>query len=173
MADDPQLTCRLKGGRDPLRVVVDTNLRLPLSAKVLDRTAGGACLVACGMRPSVRKRKALEEAGAEVLDLPRKSGGVDLAALLDALGGRGVTSLLLEGGAALAWGFFVPGSGGRGDVFFSPPRSLAAKTLLPWWGGAGFAKMARAIELEKPVMRRFGDDIMLWARVAGNTNAGR
>ena len=164
LADDPQLTCRLKGGRDPVRVVVDTELRLPLSAKVLDRTAGGGCLVACGARPSVRKRKALEESGACVLALPRKAGGVDLAALLKELGKRGLTSLLVEGGAALAWGFLSQGLVDEVMYFFAP-KIIGGENAPSMVGGQGFAKMAQALELEKPELRRFGDDVMFWAQV--------
>jgi len=164
LADDPQLTCRLKKGRDPLRVVVDTKLRLPPAAKVLDRAAGGGCLVACGARPPLRKKKALEAAGAEVLALPGKEGLVDLAALLDALGARGVTSLLLEGGAELAWGFLSQNL--VQDVFyFFAPKIIGGKSAPPMVGGQGFARMSQALDLERPRVTRFGQDVMLWARV--------
>ncbi|MFZ5587019.1 MAG: bifunctional diaminohydroxyphosphoribosylaminopyrimidine deaminase/5-amino-6-(5-phosphoribosylamino)uracil reductase RibD [Thermodesulfobacteriota bacterium] len=166
LADDPQLTCRLKGGRDPLRVIVDTGLRLPPTAKVLDPAAGAGCIVACGPKPPARRRAALEAAGAEVLPLPKGPGGVDLAALLAELGRRGVTSLLLEGGAGLAWGFLSAGLVDEVMYFFAP-KLIGGANAPGMIGGAGFEKMASAVKLGPVTVRRFGEDVCLRARVAG------
>jgi len=170
LADDPMLTCRLRGGRDPVRVVVDTDLRLPPAAKVLDRTTRAGCLVACGARSSARKRKALEAAGAEVLVLPRHKGLVDLAALLDVLGARGLTSLLVEGGAELAWGFLSRNLVQEVFYFFAP-KIIGGQSAPSMVGGRGFAKMSQALVLEKPRLTRFGQDVMLWARVGPKVQA--
>lgn len=164
LADDPQLTCRLPGGRDPLRVVVDSRLRTPPEAKVLASGGGGGCLIACGPRPPARRRRALEAAGAQVLPLGRKGGGVDLAALLAELGRRGTTSLLLEGGASLAWGFLSQGLVDE-VMYFLAPKIIGGAEAPSMVGGRGMARMDRAVRLERPRVRRFGDDLMLWARV--------
>ncbi|MBI4798833.1 MAG: bifunctional diaminohydroxyphosphoribosylaminopyrimidine deaminase/5-amino-6-(5-phosphoribosylamino)uracil reductase RibD, partial [Desulfarculus sp.] len=79
--DDPQLTCRVKGGRDPLRVIVDTGLKLPPTAQVLNPASTAGCLIACGPHPPARRRARLEKEGAGVLALPVGPGGVDLGAL--------------------------------------------------------------------------------------------
>ena len=166
LADDPQLTCRLKGGRDPLRVIVDTALRLPPGAKVLDPASPAGCLVACGPRPDPARRAALEAAGAQVLPLPLGDDGrVDLAALLDELGRRGVTSLLLEGGAGLAWGFVRAGLVDEVMYFFAP-KLIGGAAAPGMIGGAGFARMAEALPLGRVRVRRFGDDLCLSAPVA-------
>ena len=164
LADDPQLTCRLPGGRDPLRVVVDRGLRLPPNAKVLDPDAGGGCLVACGPHPPARARAKLEAAGAQVLPLPLGPDGVDLAALLRELGSRGITSLLLEGGAGLAWGFVAAGLVDE-IMYFLAPKIIGGAGAFPMVGGQGFATMDQALRLEKPRIRRLGDDLLLQARV--------
>lgn len=164
LADDPSLTCRLRGGRNPLRVIVDTSLRLPPTAKVLDPTASGGCLVACGPRPPAARRRALERAGAEVLTLPKYQGGVDLAALLDELGRRGLVSLLLEGGADLAWGFLSQGLVDE-VVYFYAPKIIGGLTAPPMVGGPGLPVMDQAIRLSNTKMRRLGDDFMITARV--------
>lgn len=102
LADDPQLTTRLVDGPSPLRVVVDSTLRIPLSARLL---ADGAAptLLATTERAPLERRGAFQAAGAEVLVLPSSGadGRVDLGALLDELGARGIVSLLVEGGAEL------------------------------------------------------------------------
>lgn len=164
LADDPQLTCRVIGGRDPVRVVVDTGLRLSPGARVLDPAAGAHCLVACGPRVAAKRRAALEKAGAEVLSLPRGPGGVDLWALVTELGKRGVTSLLLEGGADLAWGFASQGLLDEVMYFFAP-KLLGGTLAKPMLGGLGYARMAQALNLGPLEVKRFGADVMIRARV--------
>ncbi|MCA1905264.1 MAG: bifunctional diaminohydroxyphosphoribosylaminopyrimidine deaminase/5-amino-6-(5-phosphoribosylamino)uracil reductase RibD [Desulfarculus sp.] len=165
LADDPQLTCRLEGGRDPLRVIVDTSLRLPATAKVLDPASPAGCLVACGPRPDPARRAALEAAGAQVLPLPRGDDGrVDLGALLTALGRRGVTSLLLEGGAGLAWGFVRAGLVDE-VMYFLAPKLIGGAAAPGMIGGRGFARMAEALPLGRVRVRRLGDDLCLSAPV--------
>lgn len=102
LADDPRLTVRLAPGRDPLRVVVDSALRTPLTAAVLRDGAARGTLVATLAGADPARWAALEALGATVLALPSgPRGGVDLAALLAALHGRGVASLMVEGGARI------------------------------------------------------------------------
>lgn len=102
LADDPQLTCRIPGGRNPLRIVCDTHLRTPLTAQVV-ATAHQVptCLATC-----VTQHQLLapyEEKGCQILSLPSAQGHVSLPALLERLGEMEVDSVLLEGGAALHW----------------------------------------------------------------------
>jgi riboflavin-specific deaminase-like protein len=101
VADDPRLTTRLVEGPSPSRVVVDSTLRLPLSAKLL--TDGAApTLLATTDRATPERRRVFATAGVDVLVLPATPHGrVDLGALLDELGRRGLDSLLVEGGAGL------------------------------------------------------------------------
>lgn len=162
--DDPQLTCRVKGGRDPLRVIVDTGLKLPPTAQVINPASSAGCLIACGPTPPARRRAKLEKEGAEVLTLPAGPGGVDLSALLAELHRRGVTSLLLEGGAGLAWGFVAAGLVDE-VMYFLAPKLIGGAAAPGMIGGAGFAKMAQAIPLGPVTVKRFGDDLCLSAIV--------
>jgi diaminohydroxyphosphoribosylaminopyrimidine deaminase/5-amino-6-(5-phosphoribosylamino)uracil reductase len=99
LADDPRMSCRIAGARQPLRVVLDRRLRTPADARVV--RGPGACLVVCGRNASARKRRALEAAGAQVLESPA-SEQAGWRALLAELGRRGVHELLVEGGGAVA-----------------------------------------------------------------------
>ena len=164
LADDPSLTCRIPGGRDPLRVIVDTGLRLPPTAKVLDPEAGGGCVVACGEDAPAEREKALTDAGARVLRLPRAEGGVDLDGLLVELGKLRITSLLLEGGAGLAWGFVQAGLVDEVMYFFAP-KLIGGSQAPSMLGGPGFDKMTDAVRLSKPLLRRLGDDILMYSKI--------
>src|SRR5262249_3382764 len=95
------LTCRLRGGRDPLRVIVDGRLRIPLRAQVLTKASAPGTLIATVTRKPTMLNT-LRNRGAAVLVLPGRDGQLSLRRLLRELGGRGITSVLLEGGATLA-----------------------------------------------------------------------
>ncbi|MFH1033917.1 MAG: bifunctional diaminohydroxyphosphoribosylaminopyrimidine deaminase/5-amino-6-(5-phosphoribosylamino)uracil reductase RibD [Pseudomonadota bacterium] len=164
LADDPQLTCRVKHGRDPLRVIVDTHLKLSPAARVINPDSKAGCLLACGPNPPARRRARLEKEGAQVLALPLEQGRVDLKALLAELHRRGVTSLLLEGGAGLAWGFL---SAGLVDevMYFLAPKLIGGAAAPGMIGGLGFEKMADALPLGPLSVKKFGEDLCLSARV--------
>jgi diaminohydroxyphosphoribosylaminopyrimidine deaminase/5-amino-6-(5-phosphoribosylamino)uracil reductase len=100
IADDPQLTCRIPGGRNPLRVVVDGRLRIPATARLLREP--GKTIVVTGPRALLRKVRAIERCGAEVWRFPLSDGAVPFASLLRELGRRGIVSVMIEGGAITA-----------------------------------------------------------------------
>lgn len=163
LADDPQLTCRLPGRPNPLRVVVDSNLRLPSGAKVLDPSQEPGCLVACVQDAPEAQAQRLDQAGAQVLRLPAgPEGRVDLAALLAELGSRGVSSILAEGGAGLAWSLLSDGLVDEVMYFFAP-KLVGGARAPSMVGGPGLERMDQAWRLRRPVVRRFGDDVMLWS----------
>jgi len=116
LADDPALTTRLEGRHDPhhpLRVVLDGRGRLPATARLVAGRLPGRTLVATTAASPPAWRAALTTAGVEVAMVPPDAGGgVDLAALLDDLGARDITSLLVEGGGD-GCGFFRRGGPGR------------------------------------------------------------
>lgn len=105
LADDPQLTVRLVDGEHPRPVVLDTQLRFPLSARLLDGDTPRP-IIATNQKSDAARRGALEAAGARVLRLPcNDNEGVSIAALLDALAEREIRSLMVEGGARVITSF--------------------------------------------------------------------
>ena len=104
LADDPQLTCRLPGldGRSPVRVVIDRQLRIPAAARlVVDAQLVPTWIVTLRSADPAR-REALLARGVILIDVdPDSEGQINLAAALEAIGARGITRLLVEGGAAL------------------------------------------------------------------------
>ena len=109
LADDPQLTVRLDAPHAaPLRVIADTRLRMPTTARLL-HDDGPRVLIACGDGADAARRHALEATGAEVVALPLDGAHIDLRALLSLLAQRQVNELHVEAGASLAGGLLRAG----------------------------------------------------------------
>jgi diaminohydroxyphosphoribosylaminopyrimidine deaminase/5-amino-6-(5-phosphoribosylamino)uracil reductase len=104
--DNPELTTRLVKGRNPVRVILDSTLRIPLDAKVLKNQDKAKTLVVATLRAAKDKLAALQKMGIEVLIIPPDSRDkVDLIKLLKTLGKREITSLLVEGGGEVITSF--------------------------------------------------------------------
>ena len=163
LADDPLLTCRAEGGHNPLRVVCDSSLRLPLASHLV-RTAREVPTVVAAARPDPEKRAALEAAGCQVWELPGPDGRVDLNALLDRLGEREIDSLLVEGGAAVAGAFLDAGLVQRVQAYIAPKLFGGAAAPSPV-AGLGAALPAEGLALRNLTVIRLGDDILLEGEV--------
>ena len=106
LADNPQLNVRdVETSRQPLKVVIDSRLELPLDARLL---AGGAVLLVT-VSADLEKANALRERGVEILNLPNASGNVDLPELMQELGRRGINELHVEGGYRLSGALVAAG----------------------------------------------------------------
>jgi len=161
-ADDPLLTNRSGRGKQPVRVVLDSSLRTPLGSELV-RTAGQAPLLiattAAAVMGHVAAARALRDAGAELLELPAAEAGVDLPALLDALGRRRWTHLLVEGGATVLGGFVIGELADELLVFVCPPRGVPADVaaVLPRFD---IADVRKALDLPEAETQRLGDDTL-------------
>ncbi len=160
-ADDPQLTTRgVRGGRDPVRIVLDGRLSMSPRARMLRCESPAPTWIATTRDAPAAKARALEDAGAVLLRLPGRGGRVNMRALLAELGRRGVLSVLTEGGAETHASFLEAGFCDRLLVAMAP-MAIGGKTAPSWLGGAGVAKLARAPRFT-PVAapRRLGDDFL-------------
>jgi diaminohydroxyphosphoribosylaminopyrimidine deaminase/5-amino-6-(5-phosphoribosylamino)uracil reductase len=159
-ADDPALTARLPGGRgrDPLRVVLDTDLRLPAGLKLFTERSPAPTLVA---HASTRRRRL--PARVELVHCGRGPGGVDLHDLLAKLAARGVTHLLVEGGGAVHARFLEAGLVDEVAVLVAP--KLLGADGLPLTRGKGPARMSEALRLADVQVERLGDDVLVTGRV--------
>ena len=158
LADDPLLTCRMEGGRNPVRIVCDSHLRTPLTSQLIRTAKEAPTLLAAVERGETAEE--LEEAGAEILLCKEKEGKVDLADLMTKLGARGIDSVLLEGGGELAFSALEAGVVHRVQAYISP-KLVGGRTAKTPLGGAGFPTMDRAVRLEHLTLTRLGDDILM------------
>lgn len=160
LSDDPALNVRIDGAtRQPLRVVVDSRLRMPASARMLT-SGGGPVLVATTDAAAPDRQAELERAGAEVLVLPAREGRVDLAELLGALGARQVISVLAEGGAEVLGSLRDAGLI-DGVVAVIAPRLIGGARALAAIGGEGAAHLSDTLDLTEVEVEELGGDLIV------------
>jgi diaminohydroxyphosphoribosylaminopyrimidine deaminase / 5-amino-6-(5-phosphoribosylamino)uracil reductase len=168
LADDPQLNVRLQDKvlRDPIRIIVDSTAKIPLSAKALNVNSSTKTILATTERAGLDKINLLKEMGTEIIVTPQKNGRVDLSYLMKALGERKIDSVLLEGGSDLNFSAFEEGIVDKVITFIAPKiiGGVSAKTPI---GGKGIASMNDAIEVKNMEIRNFGDDFMLEGYIKG------
>ena len=147
LADDPQLTVRgIAGGRDPVRVVLDSTLRLPPGAKLVtarSRRARARVIVATTPGAAATRERRLTLAGVEVWRLPERSGRVDVAALAERLGQADLTSVLVEGGPSVHGSLLEAGLADELRVYLAP-LVVGGHRAPSWAGGSGVARLAQA-----------------------------
>jgi diaminohydroxyphosphoribosylaminopyrimidine deaminase/5-amino-6-(5-phosphoribosylamino)uracil reductase len=162
IADNPRLTCRFKGGRDPVRIVVDAALRTPARAHVFHLRSPAPTLFVTTPRSIERARRLYSRRNVEVVPVPGDAHGVDLRALMRELAARGLSKVLLEGGAHLA------GTALRAKVvdrvaFFMAPMIFGAG--VPAVEGLPAIRASGAIKLANLRSRRVGTDLLLEAEL--------
>ena len=159
--DDPQLTARdgtEPRPRQPLRVVVDSKARTSPQARMFREP--GQTLIAVTEVAVAASRRALEEAGAQVIALPAAEGLVDLRALLKELGGREIANVLVEGGGELLGSLFSQGLVDKVVAFLAPVIIGGTEAPTPV-GGPGIEQMAQALRLRDVEVERLGDDLLV------------
>ena len=163
--DDPSLTTRLENGsadkgRDPVRVVLDTHLRISEKAKLLQLESDSDTLIITGPAVPEDKKAGLENKGARVVELPLKGNLIDLDRLMDYLGASEVTSLLIEGGSRVIASAFAAGIVEK-IFFFYAPKILGGDDGVPICRGPGPVLMNQSIGIKDIRVRRFDDDVMI------------
>ncbi len=158
IADDPLLTSRIARGKDPMRVIVDSFLSLPLEARVLHLESPAPTVIATLTAEGAKAEK-IRACGAEIVLCREREGRVDLRDLFARLGARGIQSVLLEGGATLAGEAFRLGLIDKFLLFYAP--KLLGGDGPGLFAGRGATVMADAARLGKVRLRRFGTDFLL------------
>lgn len=161
LADDPELTCRLPGlgERGPVRIVVDSQARLPADARLVRTLAAGPVWLLHGAAAAAGPVAALEAAGVTCIGLPAGADGrVDLMAAMRELGSRGLTRLLVEGGGGLAAGLARQGLIDR--IYWFRAGILLGDDGRPAVGPFGLADLAAAPAFRCVNRRRLGEDVV-------------
>jgi diaminohydroxyphosphoribosylaminopyrimidine deaminase/5-amino-6-(5-phosphoribosylamino)uracil reductase len=163
IADNPRLTCRCGGTggevkEQPLRVIVDGRGRIPPASQIFNEK--GKVLVVLGESVAEGKKKALIDTGAEMLELPDRDGILDLSLLLESLGKRNITSVLVEGGGILFGSLFDNRLIDK-VVAFIAPIIIGGEGARISVAGQGVKNIAEAIKLKRVSVANFGEDLMV------------
>ena len=160
--DNPSLTTRLKHGegRDPVRIILDTRLRISPDAKVLRQDSTSETIVVTGTLDNPAKKTILDELNVRVIESPLKNGIVDLNELMACLGSMGIISLLIEGGSRVLASAFCSGIVDK-IFFFYAPKILGGDDGVPICSGPSPKLMDQAIGIKDVTVHRFGDDVMI------------
>lgn len=160
LADDPQLTCRLPGKLSPLRIICDSSLRTPLEATVVQTARQTPTLLATLCNDKTKIQPYLD-LGCRVWSLPPdEQGRPDLAELMRRLGAEGISTLLVEGGAEIAWSMLSAGLVQKVQAYIAPLLLGGAGAKTPI-GGTGFLSPDKGLHLRQVSLKQIGRDFLI------------
>lgn len=162
IADDPSLTCRIDGGRDPVRVVLDTHARTPPSARLLQLESKAPSWIVVGQDAPEARVQVLADTGAQVIRCGTRDGRVWLDDMLVRLGEREIMSLLVEGGPTVLGSFRDRGLLNKVYAFVAP-KLIGGDGARASLGALGAGSLDASLELEIADREWLGDDLLLVA----------
>jgi diaminohydroxyphosphoribosylaminopyrimidine deaminase/5-amino-6-(5-phosphoribosylamino)uracil reductase len=162
IADNPLLTSRLKNGkgRDPLRIIVDTHLRIPDNAGLLNDDSQASNYIIAGNDVDMKLINRIERGNTSVIKCPVKDNKVDLTAMLDILGKKSITSILFEGGS-LMMGSMIRARLIDKFLIFKAPKLLGGSDGIPMSKGKGPVIMGDTYGLKDINVKKYGEDILI------------
>ncbi|MBI3600095.1 MAG: bifunctional diaminohydroxyphosphoribosylaminopyrimidine deaminase/5-amino-6-(5-phosphoribosylamino)uracil reductase RibD [Nitrospinae bacterium] len=172
LQDDPNLTVSLKKKKvnDPIRIIVDSSLRIPLDANVFKSPhnppfrkggrGGIRVIIAAAKRADDKKVSALKEKGVDVLIIEGNEERVNLLKLMEDLGKREITSIMIEGGSELNSSAIEAGIVDK-VIFFIAPRIIGGKDGISSVGGRGIVKLEDSLNIRDVNVDRIGSDIVV------------
>jgi len=162
IVDNPSLTARPKNrkGRNPIRIIVDTHLRMPHNAKAIDHDSSSKTIVAVGNKVSPSLLKEIENKGVSIITCPTRDDRIELTTLMDALGKMSITSLLVEGGAGIMGSMIREKLIDKFYIFMAP-KILGGDDGMPMAAGKGPERIDQSISLRDIEVKRFVDDILI------------
>ena len=163
IADDPLLTCRIEGGKNPMRIICDTNLRIPLDSQVV-KTADQAITVIATCSKNEEKIDALVDEGCWILNVPEKDGHINLNELVKCIGEMNLDSIYIEGGGTLNWSALEAGIVDTLNIYIAP-KILGGKEAPSPVDGLGCEIPDGGFGLSSPKITILGGDILLESEV--------
>ena len=159
IADDPELTCRINKDKKLIRIVVDTNLRIPLDSKVV-KNKDKLTIIATILNSNERKKKALRDLGVKIIEVSDKNNKVNLKELVKKLGQEGLDSVLIEGGGTLNFSALEDNIVDK-VIFYIAPKILGGENSKSCIAGIGFSELNQAVNLKDISYRKIGEDLVV------------
>jgi diaminohydroxyphosphoribosylaminopyrimidine deaminase/5-amino-6-(5-phosphoribosylamino)uracil reductase len=172
--DNPSLTCRIRGGRNPYRIIVDSSLQIPLNAKVLKHN-DQKTIIATTKNASSQKIRLLSSLDNRVLVIKDRAGkvhpvrkkaphglsnGVNLKSLMKELGKLDITSVMIEGGSSINASALSSKIVDK-IMFFITPKIIGGTDAIPSVGGKSPALLKKAVRIRNLYIKKIGEDILL------------
>lgn len=170
--DNPSLDCRIRTGRNPYRIIVDSNLQIPLDAKVLKHNDGKTIIATTNRNSRLeiqnskflkdyhKKIDILNDMGIRILTVKEKDGKVDLKFLMKELGKCEITSVMIEGGSSINASALASGIVDK-VLLFTAPKIIGGVDSISSIGGKSPALLQNAFKIKNNRTRKIGDDILL------------
>lgn len=163
LADNPLLTCRMDGGRNPLRILCDTHLRIPLTSQIVATAHETPTLIATACR-DLQAHQPYLDAGCRIIPVAQKDSHLDLVELMERLGEEKIDSILLEGGGILNWSSLQAGIVNKVQAYIAPKLFGGANGKTPV-AGMGVSRPEDAFFLTNSVVTCLGEDILIESEV--------
>lgn len=160
LKDDPHLTARMKVGRDPIRIIADERLSIPIGSNVLNLDSPAKTYIATTSKAPRAKIREIEEKGGVVLIVKEKDSLVDISALMDMLGEMEITSLLIEGGSRINASALREGIVDK-VIFLFAPKIIGGQQAISSIGGESPSSLAEAVQLNDIIIKKKGEDILV------------
>ena len=170
ITDNPQLTCRIAGGRDPWRIILDARLRIPLDAKFLRQRGSEKNIIVTSDTATAGKISALKNLGATVWPLPAPQGAVRWLPLLKRLAKTGIASVLIEGGATTAAGALKEKVVDKMLLFYAP--KLIGGDGRYMIDSLGVEHIRQSVMLQKLKIEKSGADLLVSGYIKASTVGG-
>lgn len=170
MADNPMLTARVGAGRQPLRIICDTQLRTPIESKIIQSAREIPTLIATCSQDSHQKLK-YEKYGCEILVVSKLRDKVDLKQLMGLLGGRGIDSVFIEGGSEINFAALEAGVVQKVQAYIGP-QIFGGKNAKTPVAGVGIEKLDHSIRLKMIDIVKLGEDICIESEVEKECSQG-
>lgn len=159
LTDNPTLNCRIENGRNPIRIICDSSLRIPLNSNIVNTADKDKTIIAVANNYDLEKEKLLLEKGIEIIKCPNDENKIDLKKLIQILGEKGIDSILLEGGSELNFSALKAGIVNRVDLYIGS-KIFGGNSKSPV-GGMGIDEVEDCIKLKKKNIIEFDDDILI------------
>lgn len=162
LKDNPRLSLRIKGRKEnpPAKIIVDTQLKIPLSAKIFFTKPKAKVIIGSTFKVNKRKIENLKKIGAEVILAEKNNGKVDLRKLMRELYKRGIMSILLEGGSELNASAIKERIVDKVFYFYSPIL-IGGKDTKGMIGGSGIRMIKDAEKIDIKEVKRIGKDVLV------------
>lgn len=165
--DDPMLNCRLENGKNPIRIIVDTTLKIPINSKIISSSNVIRTIIVTTRKANVNSTNLLKEKGVEILIANSKDNLVDLEDMIIKLGELNIDSILIEGGSKLNFEVINANIVDKIQVYIAPILIGGEDSKTPI-GGNGILHLNDAFKLSKMDYKNIGSDIFIEGYLKGS-----